>query len=73
MKKLELIPRWKEVLTKAWSIRLILVAGVLSGIEVALPFSPIEMAPGHFALASLVATLAATVARLLAQKDMKDE
>jgi len=33
-----LLEDWKEVLRKAWSIRFIVLAGVLSGIEVILPF-----------------------------------
>jgi hypothetical protein len=69
---IRLLPNWKRVLTRAWSSRLILLAAVLSGIEVALPFLPIVMKPGLFALASLITTVAATGARLLVQKEFYD-
>ena len=34
---MELVPHWRRVLKHAWSIRLMLLAGLLSGLEVALP------------------------------------
>lgn len=68
-----LIPNWKVVLRKAWSIRLLLIAGLLSGIEAALPFIDDRMPRGVFALLSLLVTGGAFVARLMAQKGVLDE
>lgn len=34
---MQLVPDWRHVLRKAWSVRLILLAGVLTGIEAVLP------------------------------------
>lgn len=62
---------WKEVLRKAWSIRFIILAGVLSGLEVALPYFATLMPRGTFAALSSVAIGAAFIARLVAQKGLK--
>jgi len=66
-----LIDDWQRVLRRAWSIRLILLAGVLSGLEVALPIIDglVEIPRGAFAVASALVTMAALVARIVAQKD----
>lgn len=65
------IDDWSRVLRKAWSIRLILLAALLSGVEVALPILDglIEFPRGAFAAASAFVTMAALVARIIAQKD----
>lgn len=34
---MKLVANWRRILRKAWSVRQILLAGVLSGLEVALP------------------------------------
>jgi hypothetical protein len=69
---MKLLDDWKGVLRRAWSIRLILLAGLLSGIEVALPLldGVVSLPRGLFACLSLVMTAAAFVARLLAQKEV---
>lgn len=67
-----LIANWRQVLKRAWSVRLMIVAGLLSGIEVALPLLPIEIKPGWFAALSAIFTTAAFVARLLAQRNIPD-
>lgn len=61
---------WREILRKAWSIRLMLLAGVLSGIEVVLPLFGDVFTRGVFALLSFAAACAGVVARLVAQKGM---
>lgn len=67
---LHLLPDWKELIRKAWSIRLMLVAGLLSGIEIALPFFIDTMPRGLFAGMSAAATMAALVTRILAQRNL---
>lgn len=71
MKRPELIPDWKRVLRRAWSIRLMLLAGLLSGVEVILPIITDALPWPRWASASLVAVVVsgAFVSRLLAQKD----
>lgn len=69
-----LVANWRRVLRYAWSIRLILLAGLLSGLEVAMPYMvALPIPTGVFAALSLVVTMAAFVARLVAQKDISNE
>jgi len=70
MKKPELIPEWKRTLRKAWSIRFILLAGLLTAAEAVLPFFSDKFDKGVFALLSFVAISAALVTRVLVQKDL---
>ncbi|ANL84688.1 hypothetical protein [Rhizobium phaseoli] len=65
---------WKRVLQRAWSIRLMLIAGLLSGIEFAIPYLDgyVDIPPRLFAALSGFTVAAAFVARLLAQKDVAD-
>jgi len=69
----KLLPEWKLILKKAWSIRLLVVAGLLSGVEVALPFLVDSFPRGLFAVLSLVFTASAFVARLVAQQSIQHE
>jgi len=64
-----LVENWREILRKAWSIRFIILAGVLSGVEVVLPFFSDSIPRGPFAVMSFAAVAAAFVARITAQKD----
>lgn len=69
---MNLIPNWRVVISHAWSIRLMLLAAVLSGLEVALPFMPsfITIPDRTFAVLSGLTVAAAFVARLLAQQKL---
>lgn len=67
---MQLYNNWKEILTKAWSIRFILLAGVLSGIEVILPYFADDIPRGIFATLTLLSVSGAFISRLIAQKDM---
>jgi hypothetical protein len=70
---MELTYNWRDILTKAWSMRFIILAALLSGFEVALPIlreaiEPLGLVPpGAFAALSFVATAAAGIARIVAQ------
>lgn len=64
---------WKEILKKAWSVRLMILAALLSGVEVALPFFSSVIPAGIFAALSFLAVSTAFVARLVAQKDLDNE
>ena len=67
---MRLIYNWKHILKHAWSIRLILLAGVLSGVEVILPLFVDAVPRGVFAVLSLVVSGGGVVARLVAQPVM---
>lgn len=72
---MKLVARWREVLRYAWSIRLMIIAAILSGIEVALPLldGSLPIPPGVFAALSGLTVAAAFVARLVAQKGLSHE
>ena len=63
---------WRTIVRKAWSVRLIIVAAILSGIEAVLPMFETSFPQGVFAAASGVVTACALLARVLAQKDVSD-
>lgn len=71
---MKLVADWRHVLRKAWSVRLILLAGLLTGIEVALPLlgDAYPIPTGLFAIASFFVTVAAFVMRLVSQKAFRD-
>lgn len=65
-----IILNWRTVLKKAWSVRLMALAAVLTGVEAVLPFfTPLEPSP-WFTAATFVVVCAALVARLVAQPKM---
>ena len=66
---MHLIDNWKEILKKAWSIRLILLAGALTGAEALLPFFGSDVPYLKVVTFGLIS--AAFVARITAQKDLK--
>lgn len=71
---MKLTPKWRVVLKRAWSIRLMVIAGLLSGVEIALPLLDgfLDVPRGLFAALSGVVTAAAFVARLIAQEGITD-
>lgn len=72
---MQLKSNWRDVVKKAWSIRLIALAGLLSGVEVALPllqdYVPIH--PGIFAALSMIIVSLAFISRIVAQENLKDD
>lgn len=62
---------WREILKKAWSVRFIVLAAVLSGIEVALPsLQPLfttQIPQGTFAALSGLVSAGALFARVVVQ------
>jgi hypothetical protein len=70
-----IVSNWALILSRAWSVRFMGLAAVLSAVEVGLSFydaSALGLSQGTFAAASAVATAAALVARIWAQRDMED-
>lgn len=71
MRKPHLLPDWKRIVRRAWSIKLMLLAGLLSGLEAILPVI-MDAMPWPRWLASTVISLVvglAFVTRLMAQQD----
>lgn len=67
---MKLYTNWKQIVRKAWSVRFMLLAGLLSGCEVILPLFSDVIPRNTFALLSMLAVASAFVARLVAQKDV---
>ena len=65
---MQLYDNWREILRRSWSLRFIILAGVLSGLEIILPLFMDVIPRNTFALLSFVSVSAAFVARLVAQK-----
>ena len=64
---MQLVANWRETLRHAWSVRLIVLAAILSGAEVIVP-SLTGLPHGLLAVLSGVVSAAAFVARLIAQR-----
>ena len=69
---MKLLYDWKNVASKAMSMRFVLMAGVLSGIEVILPLFVDSMPRGIFASLSLLASVSGAIARVVAQPKMHE-
>lgn len=67
--KLKLVDNWKLILRKAWSVKFMVLAGLLSAVEVMLPMFASHLPRNLFAALSGLAVAVALVARIYAQKD----
>lgn len=65
---------WKNIVKKAWSVRLMLLAALLSGVEVCLSFlgGIPGITQGVFAAIAGLVSMAALAARLVAQQSMQE-
>lgn len=61
---------WRTLLRKAWSVKFMVLAFLLTMAEVMLPFFSDAVPPRTFALLSGLAVAGAFVSRLVAQKDL---
>ena len=62
---------WRDVVRKAWSVKFMVLAFLLTMAEVMLPFFSDAVPPKLFAVLSGLAVAGAFVSRLVAQKDMQ--
>lgn len=70
---MKVLKDWKLLVRKAWSLRLMAIAAVLSGLEAISPFAAPWLGQRTFALVMFGVVAAAFVARLLAQKGLTYE
>lgn len=68
--KMCLLNDWRRVFGRAWSIRFSLLAAVLTAAEVVVPLFGDVLPRGVFVLLAFVASISATVARIVAQPEM---
>lgn len=72
---MRIVANWRAVLKHAWSVRLLLIAAVLSGAEVALPLLDglLPIPPIVFAAISGLCVAGAFVARFVVQEKVSGE
>lgn len=62
---------WRLILRRAWSVRLMVLAGVLSAAEMALPLFADDMPRGTFAALAALTITGAMIARIVAQRGFR--
>ena len=67
---MKLYSNWREILRKAWSIRLAMLATVFSLLQVVIPIYADVLPRDTFAILTAVATVGVIVARLVWQEDV---
>jgi hypothetical protein len=73
---MRLASNWKDILKKAWSIKFIAIAALLSAGEAAVSFLPAVfpmVSSGVLALATMGICFAAFVARIIAQQGVTND
>lgn len=72
-----LLPDWQQIIRKAWSVKFMVLAALLSGCEAAVsilqPAIAESLPPGVFASLAGLVTAVALVARVLAQTEAAQE
>lgn len=68
---MKLYSNWKQIVAKAWSVRLMILAFVMTMLEVTLPFFSDAIPDRLFAVLSGLSVAGAFVARLVAQRDIE--
>lgn len=66
-----LIDDWKQKFPKLWSVRLALLSALLGVAELTLPLFQSFIPPMTFAVLSVAASLAAAIARIVAQPALR--
>lgn len=71
---IRVIPNWRVVLRRAWSVKFLIFAMLFTGAEAALPiFGASIFSPVTFALLTFFVVSGATLSRFVAQKGISDE
>ena len=67
------LPDWKTVLTKAWSVKFLALAGVVSAAEAVIQIAGVQLLPPGVAPAVIgVLSALGILARVLAQKEAEE-
>ena len=70
---MKLSTNWRMIVKKAWSFRLLVIAGMFTTAEAILPYFTGAIPRGTFALLTLVSVTGGMIARIVAQKEFKNE
>lgn len=65
-----LAPDWKQILRKAWSVRLLIISALFTAAEVIVPLFFEQLPRNVFAVLSGVTAAGALIARVIMQKDL---
>lgn len=64
---MRLLTDWRKILRSAWSVRLALLSAILGAVEIGVQFWAVTNPTPWFAMASALTSLAAAIARIVAQ------
>lgn len=70
--EMKLANDWKKVIKRAWSIRWMVIAGLLTGLEAILPYVTESIPRGVMAILSFVAIGGGFISRIVVQKNYDD-
>ena len=65
-----LLPDWRKIARRAWSVCLSIVAAIFTAAEVVVPLFGDVLPRGAFVLLAFSASIGAAIARLIAQPEM---
>ncbi len=65
--------KWRLILRRAWSIRLIIISAIFSAAQLVIPVYGDVLPRDAFAILSAIACAGAIIARVLTQTDLHDE
>lgn len=70
-----LLPNWRRVLFRAWSMWLILFIGLLQGLDVALPIvgMSLPLPDGWLPWVTIIVAVAAAISRLIPQPKLQED
>jgi uncharacterized membrane protein YuzA (DUF378 family) len=70
---MRLVDDWRKVLAKAWSVKFNIAAAIFGAGEIVVQIvQPASIRPGVFAGIAAFVSIAATAARVMAQKELSD-
>lgn len=67
-----LASNWRDIVKKAWSLRLIVLAAVMMAAQEALPYLSDVVPPKVMFVATFLVTIGAGLARVTSQKNLED-
>ena len=67
---MRLYENWRQILRKSWSLKFIFLAAILTACEAVLPLYWDQFPRDTFAALTFCTIIAASIARLVAQKDI---
>lgn len=70
---MELSGKWRLIIRRAWSVRLMVLAGIFTTAETMLPYFTDILPRGLFAVLTMLAVTGGLISRVVAQNGFDDE